>query len=143
MDLVVLCELAAGHCGQLNCIVSLSFLLGILSFQKASVVLHQKLLDALDISMLVVFDVALEELEEMILFAALSIWTPLVRRRLPWPRLLVEVCSLILEASFLILNLFIFLDVRLKCEDAGTSRLLGSQRQFLCIVLASWTQEET
>lgn len=142
LGFLVLSELAAGQCSQLNWILSLHFLLSVLSFLKACVALHQKLLDALDISILVVFDVALEELEELGLFVALSIWTPLVRWCLPLPRVLLEVCSLILDASFLILNLLRFLDARLKCKDAGTSRLIGSQRQFLCIILASLGQEE-
>ena len=111
LSLLVLGKLPVGQRGHLNCILSWYFLLGVLSFLKASVALHQKLLEALDI-ILVVFDIALEELEELILFATLSIGTPLMHRPLSLPCLLVEVCSLILEASLLIMNLLRFLDVQ-------------------------------
>jgi hypothetical protein len=77
--------------------------LALFSFLKASVTLHQKLLESLDIGVLVVLDVALEEMEELALLVARAVGTSLLRWSLP--RLLFEIGSLVLEVGFLVLHL--------------------------------------
>jgi len=70
---------------------------------------HQELLDGLDVSILVL-DVALKELDQPILVTALGLWARLVACSCCKPGLLVEVCSLIVEAVC-ILDLLSLLDV--------------------------------
>lgn len=122
-------------------VLSENFLLGVFSFWEACVALHQKLLDGVDAGILVL-DVAVKELDEPVLVTVLGVWARLVCWCLPKPSLRLEVGSLIVQASFWILDLLSLLDVWLMCKDTSAARLLRRQRQLLTVILASLGQEE-